>query len=101
MVRECPRCGLVMQRGEDGYTLGALWFNLLMAEGFSTIVFLTTVIRTWPHPPWDVLQWVGPLEALVMPFLFWPFSRTLFLAFDLCIRPAGTVPDRARAAGNR
>jgi hypothetical protein len=74
-------------RGEDGYTLGALWFNLLMAEGFSTMVFVGTVIATWPNPPWDTLQYVGPLEALITPFLFWPFARSLFLAFDLCIRP--------------
>ena len=65
----------------------ALWFNLLMAEGFSTMVFVGTVIATWPSPPWDTLQYVGPLEALITPFLFWPFARSLFLAFDLCIRP--------------
>lgn len=36
-----------------------------------------------------------------MPLLVWPFARTLFLAFDLSIRPldakdlggAGVVPD--------
>jgi hypothetical protein len=26
---------------------------------------------------------------LVVPFLFFPFSKTLFLAFDLLFRPAG------------
>jgi len=87
MVDRCPNCGLRTTRGEEGYTLGALWFNLLMAEGFSTMVFVGTVIATWPSPPWDTLQYVGPLEALITPFLFWPFARSLFLAFDLCIRP--------------
>jgi hypothetical protein len=50
-------------------------------------VFVTTLIRTWPDPPWDRLQIVGPIEAIVMPLLVWPFARTLFLAFDLCFRP--------------
>jgi uncharacterized protein (DUF983 family) len=88
MARACPRCGLVTSRGESGYGLGALWFNLLAAEAFSTAVFLTVVIRTWPDPPWDYLQYAGPIEALIMPVIFYPFSKSLFLAFDLCFRPA-------------
>ena len=87
MVERCPGCNLRTNRGEQGYTLGALWFNLLMAEGFSMTVFLATVVYTWPNPPWDTLQYLGPIEALVTPFIFWPFARGLFLAFDLCFRP--------------
>ncbi len=87
MVDRCPDCRLATARGEDGYMLGALWFNLLMAEGFSMTVFIATVVYTWPDPPWNQLQYAGPAEALIMPFLFYPFSKTLFLAFDLCIRP--------------
>lgn len=87
MVDRCPSCSLRTTRGEEGYTLGALWFNLLMAEGFSMLVFISTVAATWPDPPWDTLQYVAPLEALIMPLIFWPFARGLFLAFDLCFRP--------------
>ena len=32
MKEHCPSCGIRMRRGEDGYTLGALWFNLFLAE---------------------------------------------------------------------
>ncbi len=42
----CPSCGLLLERGEDGYQ--------------------------------------------VAPFVFFPFSKTLFLAFDLLFRPATT-----------
>lgn len=35
------------------------------------------------------LQWSAPLEALISPFVLFPFSKTLFLAFDLGIRPLG------------
>lgn len=87
MKPSCPTCGLNFVRGEDGYTLGAYWFNLAAAEGVTTASMLTTVISTWPEVPWNVLRFTGPIEALVMPFIFFPFSRTLFLAFDLCIRP--------------
>lgn len=87
MKEHCPTCGLRTRRGEDGYTLGAVWFNLFLAEVLTVSVFVTTLIRTWPDPPWDVLQVVGPIEAIITPLLVWPFARTLFLAFDLCFRP--------------
>lgn len=87
MVDHCPSCGMRTRRGEDGYTLGALWFNLFLAELITVTIFVTTLIRTWPDPPWDRLQIMGPIEAIVMPLLVWPFARTLFLAFDLCFRP--------------
>ena len=87
MREECPTCGLHFVRGEDGYTLGALWFNLIAAEAVTTTTMLTTLIVTWPDVPWDALRVTGPIEAVAMPLLFFPFSRTLFLAFDLWLRP--------------
>lgn len=87
MKDHCPGCGIRTRRGEDGYTLGALWFNLFLAETITMAIFVTTLIRTWPNPPWGWLQVAGPVEAVVIPLLVWPFARTLFLAFDLCFRP--------------
>jgi uncharacterized protein (DUF983 family) len=88
MKERCPGCGLQFSRDEDGYALGALWFNLLAAEAASTAIWVTVAVRTWPDVPWDTLQYEGPLTAVLMPILFFPFSKTLFLAFDLCFRPA-------------
>jgi uncharacterized protein (DUF983 family) len=87
MVESCPTCGLRTRRGEDGYTLGALALNLLIAEAITMTVFITTLVRTWPDPPWDWLQISGPIEAIVIPLVVWPFARTLFLALDLSFRP--------------
>jgi len=87
MKPACPGCGLNFNRGESGYALGAMWFNLLAAEAVTITIAITTIVSTWPHPPWDVLQYTGPAEALIMPLLFYPFSKTLFLTFDLCFRP--------------
>jgi uncharacterized protein (DUF983 family) len=93
----CPGCGLRSRRGEDGYTLGALWFNLFLSELITMSVFLTTLFRTWPDPPWDTLQILGPLEAIVIPLLVWPYARTLFLAFDLSFRPPTSADFMAQA----
>jgi hypothetical protein len=42
----------------------------------------------WPSPPWTALQVGGVILMLIAPFAFFPFSKTLFLAFDLVFRPA-------------
>ncbi|HLS48319.1 MAG TPA: DUF983 domain-containing protein [Gemmatimonadales bacterium] len=89
MRESCPTCGLDFVRGEDGYTLGALWFNLIAAEAVTMTSLLATTIATWPDVPWNILRVTAPLEAVAMPLLFFPFSRTLFLAFDLWVRPEG------------
>jgi hypothetical protein len=41
----------------------------------------------WPSPPWTLLQYGGIALMVLAPFVFYPFSKTLFLAFDLLFRP--------------
>ena len=49
-----------------------------------------------PNPPWTLLQYGLPLVALITPVLFYPFSKTLFLALDLAVRPASREETRSR-----
>lgn len=95
MAEHCPSCGLALNRRESGYSLGGFWLNLLFAELVTISIFVGTLLRTWPDPPWDLLQYGLPLLALITPVLFYPFSKTLFLALDLAVRPA-SHEDRAR-----
>jgi uncharacterized protein (DUF983 family) len=88
MRRHCPRCGLPMERGEQGYQVGSYMFNIIAAELVFAAIFLAVLVTTWPDPPWDLLLWGGMGLMLAVPFLFFPFSKTLFLAFDLTFRPA-------------
>lgn len=53
--------------------------NIIAAE----LLFLT-----WPTPPWTLLQYGGLVLMILAPFLFFPFSKTLFLAVDLLFRLA-------------
>jgi len=88
MVESCPSCGLALNRKESGYSLGGFWLNLLFAELVTITLFVVTLLRTWPDPPWTLLQYGLPALALLTPILFYPFSKTLFLALDLAVRPA-------------
>jgi len=46
------------------------------------------LVATWPSPPWSLLLYGGIALTIIAPFLFFPFSKTVFLAFDLVFRPA-------------
>lgn len=65
-------------------------FNIVAAELVFAAIFLSVVVATWPSPPWDVLLYGGVILMIVAPFLLYPFSKTVFLAFDLIFRPAST-----------
>ena len=62
-------------------------FNIVAAELVFAAIFLGMLLLTWPEPPWDTLLYGGMALMVIVPFLFFPFSKTLFLAFDLVFRP--------------
>ncbi|HSR89738.1 MAG TPA: DUF983 domain-containing protein [Gemmatimonadales bacterium] len=84
----CRQCGLATERREEGYQVGAYMFNIVASELIFAAIFLGVLWYTWPEPPWLSLQIVGVSVMILAPFLFYPFSKTLFLAFDLAFRPA-------------
>ena len=102
----CPGCDLGFERGESGYVVGAYMFNMIAAElGFAAI-FLGVLVASWPSPPWELLTWGGAALMVIMPVLFYPFSKTLFLAFDLVFRPdpaqeGDTPPVTGSSGGGR
>jgi uncharacterized protein (DUF983 family) len=89
----CPRCDLVFNRGEQGYIVGAYMFNIVVAELAFAAIFVGVLLATWPAPTWALLTYGGAVLMILLPVLFYPFSHTLFLAFDLIFRPA----DRAES----
>jgi hypothetical protein len=88
MKERCPTCGLALERGEEhDYWLGAYAINLFIAEGFSVVVAIAYVIVAWPGVNWTLAGWIAGVLAVVSPIVFFPFSRTLWLAWDLSFRP--------------
>ena len=61
MRDRCGNCGLAIERGERDYFIGSMMFNLAVSETLFAIVFVTTLVITWPNVPWDTLQWAAPL----------------------------------------
>ena len=84
----CPTCGLVFNRGESGdYWLGGYTINFLVAEFTAVILTVIFVLATLPDVPWNVVGFTALAAATLLPVLFFPFSRTLWLALDLSARP--------------
>jgi uncharacterized protein (DUF983 family) len=83
----CPTCKLNLERGEEGYIVGAQMFNIIAAELVFAAIFVGVLLATAPDVPWAWLGYGGPALMIVFPLFFYPFSKTLFLAFDLIFRP--------------
>lgn len=88
MRTHCPVCGLKLERGEEGYQVGSYMFNIIASEMLFAVLFVATIVMTWPSPPWKLLEYGGIALMVIAPFVFYPFTKTLFLAFDLLFRPA-------------
>ncbi len=89
MKTRCPRCGYRFER-EEGFFLGAYVVNLVVAEGLIAILCIVPVIwLSATRPDASVLPVVvaGVVGAVLGPLLFYPFSRTVWVALELLLRP--------------
>jgi uncharacterized protein (DUF983 family) len=90
LAERCPGCGLrFARRAEDSLFLGAFVVNVGVTEGALALVLAGYVVarsQGGGGPLWPVLA-VATAVAVVLPLAFYPFSRTLWLAIDLAMRP--------------
>lgn len=87
MRPRCPRCALRTERGEQDFFLGGMMFNIVLSEGVLAVAMVALVIGLWPAVPWTLLHVGGIVLMVAMPILLYPFSKTIWMAFDLMLRP--------------
>jgi len=96
MKERCPNCNYKFER-EEGFFLGAYTVNLAIAEGLLLVVAIVPLIVLLDSNPdmsiWPILI-LGLVAAVLAPLAFYPFSRTIWSAIDLVLRP----PDRTEPA---
>lgn len=82
LKESCPRCDLDLVR-EEGYYVGAMTVNIVVAEILTILLIAIVTIWTWPEIPvnWLIVAAVG--VNLLVPILFYPLTKTLWLAIDL------------------
>lgn len=87
MLARCPGCDLEFERREHGYLVGAYMVNLVAAELIWVAAAVAIAVATWPDPPWNLLMYGGAALLVITPVVLYPFSKTIFLAMDLVVRP--------------
>ena len=87
----CPNCGVEFNR-EEGYFLGAMAINLVVTEGVTVgIVTAVMVFATLDLLPLEV---VAISLAVLLPTLFYPYSRMMWMALNLQLDPPEHQTDR-------
>ncbi|MCC5952075.1 MAG: DUF983 domain-containing protein [Acidimicrobiia bacterium] len=88
MVPTCPGCGLRFRR-EPGMWLGSWFLNVCLAQVVVVVLLLVGVALTWPQAPGWPMFVAAVGAAVAFPVAFFPTSRTVWVAVDLIMRPAG------------
>lgn len=84
----CGNCGLRLERGEHDYFMGSMMFNYVLTGAILlTAIAVLLVSRGANDRTWTILQWGGPTAMVVLPFVLFPFSKLIWLAFDIVLRP--------------
>ncbi|HEV7525993.1 MAG TPA: DUF983 domain-containing protein [Acidimicrobiia bacterium] len=81
MAPDCPHCGLHFER-EPGYWVGAVAINTTVVGFLFAVLLVAFSAATVPDIPWvKLLIAEVPLMGLG-PIIFYPFSKTLWVAID-------------------
>ncbi len=86
MIERCPRCALKFERVE-GHLAGALGINTIVSIVVVFVVGIVGFILTFPELPLLPLVTTITVVAALFPIVFYPFSKTVWTAIDLRMRP--------------
>ena len=86
MLDECPGCGLRFER-VPGQWLGSWFLNICLAQVLVIGIVLGGVIAAYPDPPLLLLGLVGGAVTVLFPIWFFPYSRMIWVAIDIAMRP--------------
>jgi uncharacterized protein (DUF983 family) len=86
LAERCPRCRLEFQH-EEGYWVGAMIVNIAVAELAFGVTFAAGLLITWPDVPWGLLTVVCVAVNAAVPLVFYPWSKTIWMAIDGVMNP--------------
>jgi uncharacterized protein (DUF983 family) len=83
----CQHCGLSVQRGQDGFELGAASVNAMLSLSILIAAAAVPIIITYPEVSAKPLIIVLGAVATVLPVLLYPFTYTIWFAVELIVDP--------------
>jgi uncharacterized protein (DUF983 family) len=87
LKEECPNCAYRFER-EEGYWVAAIIINTAVIEAIFFALFIGILIATLPDINWQAMLVAGLVTNGIFPFIFFPYSKTLWMALDLYFHPA-------------
>lgn len=79
----CPKCGYLFAP-EQGYFLGGYALNLFGAEIIGVVAIVIILLRSNLSLYEQEVLGIG--AAILLPIIFFPWSRTIWMALDLAIQ---------------
>jgi uncharacterized protein (DUF983 family) len=88
MYEHCPVCHLIYER-EEGFYTGAWAINLIISELLvaAFIVLVAIWAATHPGTPLIPLVIVGAIFSVLLPFLFFRHSRSVWISMNYWLNP--------------
>lgn len=86
MKVRCPGCGYKFER-QEGLAVGAMGVNIIVTEALFGIFLVVALVLTVPDVPVVPLLVVALGMNLVIPIAFYPYSKTIWAAAELMMRP--------------
>jgi uncharacterized protein (DUF983 family) len=87
LQERCPRCNFALEQRIEGHWLGSLGINIIVSFGALLVTVVVGAVITYPDIAVGPLATVAVAVAVVVPLVFFPFSKTLWSAIDLAMRP--------------
>ena len=87
VLPRCSVCNLRFERSDESYFSGAVFFGLLLGEMIFAVSLLVVLLVMWPDVPWDMLTPVMTAGMIIVMVLMIPFSKLVWLAVDVAVRP--------------
>lgn len=66
---------------------GAVGINTIVTFGVLLIVLVVGTFAFWPEPRITEMIIACAITAVIGPIFFYPFSKTVWLAIDIMMRP--------------
>ena len=71
--------------------LGVMTINIGLCSALFVVYLVAGFALTWPDPPIALLTGIGIVVLALAPFVFYPFSKTIWAAIDFFMRPLDVV----------
>lgn len=98
MHSACSQCGRSFHR-EEGYFLGAIYFNYGITATLLVVIYFTMFFRDWLTDSQRLA--ILSLFAIVFPMWFFRYSRAFWMAFDERWDPWPNVEEARRMEQNK